>query len=120
MKRKQGLLKKAMVRERSLGVTAHIFGSLLRSTAVQELSILCDCEVAIMIFNQQDKLFEYASRFRCKLDAAPLLASARSCVARQWLIVCSSFLQAVISKQFSGSHAACIAGFLCFIPAISR
>lgn len=28
---------------------------------LQELSILCDCQVAIVIFNQHDKLFEYAS-----------------------------------------------------------
>lgn len=38
MKRKAGLLKKAM-----------------------ELSILCQCEVSVIIFSQQDKLFEYAS-----------------------------------------------------------
>ena len=38
MKRKAGLLKKAM-----------------------ELSILCQCEVSVIIFSQHDKLFEYAS-----------------------------------------------------------
>ena len=38
MKRKQGLMKKAM-----------------------ELSILCECDVAVIIMNQQTKLFEYAS-----------------------------------------------------------
>ena len=38
MKRKQGLLKKAM-----------------------ELSILCKCEVSVLIFSEQGKMFEYAS-----------------------------------------------------------
>ncbi len=26
-----------------------------------ELSVLCDCEIAIIIFNSQNKLFQYAS-----------------------------------------------------------
>ena len=26
-----------------------------------ELSVLCDCEIVIIIFNNQDKLFQYAS-----------------------------------------------------------
>ena len=38
MKRKNGLMKKAM-----------------------ELSILCDCEIALVVFNSYSKLFEYCS-----------------------------------------------------------
>lgn len=44
MKRKAGLLKKAM-----------------------ELSILCQCEVAVVIFSQHGKLFEYANKDMGKL-----------------------------------------------------
>lgn len=45
-------------RNRQVTFTKRKFGLMKKA---YELSILCDCEIAVVIFNSQNKLFQYAS-----------------------------------------------------------
>lgn len=39
-----------------------------------ELSVLCDCEIALIIFNSTNKLFQYASTDMDKVDLIVVLS----------------------------------------------
>eukprot|EP00126_Sphaerothecum_destruens_P006150 Sdes_comp19238_c0_seq5m10172 len=45
-------------RNRQVTFTKRKFGLMKKA---YELSVLCDCEIALIVFNSHDKLFQYAS-----------------------------------------------------------
>uniref|UniRef100_A0A8B9CB15 MADS-box domain-containing protein n=1 Tax=Anser brachyrhynchus TaxID=132585 RepID=A0A8B9CB15_9AVES len=51
-------LGRVSVRKREVTFTKRKFGLMKKA---YELSVLCDCEIALIIFNHSNKLFQYAS-----------------------------------------------------------